>query len=183
MNNFISAIIALPHPYSTDYAKRKYPLKRLFRMILFMIARSIPMSGYTRTKIYRFGGVDIEKGKGRCGVVNFDTLYPQNIHIGKGCEIVNGCTILSHFYDVSEMHSHSHLCGEIYIGQNVYIGTNVVITKPIIIGDGAVIGAGSIVNKNVPSYQVWAGVPAKFIRKRYSEDNPMPQSTDDFECK
>jgi acetyltransferase-like isoleucine patch superfamily enzyme len=81
------------------------------------------------------------------------------------------------------MCSHSHLLGEIYIGRNVYIGTNVVITKPITIGDGAVIGAGSIVNKNIPQYQVWAGVPAKFIKTRYSDNNSIPQSTDDFGCK
>lgn len=162
------------------YSKRKYPIKRLIRMFLFLIARYVPMSGYIRTKVYRLAGVDIEKGKGRCGIVQFDTINPEDIHIGKGHEIVNGCTILSHFYDISEMYSHSHLRGQVHIGRNVYIGTNVVITKSITIGDGAVIGAGSIINRDIPPYQVWAGVPARFIKNRYSDNNPIPKSTDDF---
>ena len=34
------------------------------------------------------------------------------------------------------------------------------------IGDGAVVAAGAVVTKDIPSYEVWGGIPAKFIRKR-----------------
>ena len=34
-----------------------------------------------------------------------------------------------------------------------------------ILGDGAVIGTGSVVTYSVPPHEVWAGVPAKFIRR------------------
>jgi acetyltransferase-like isoleucine patch superfamily enzyme len=149
-------------------------------MFLFSIAKYFPMSGYIRLKIYRLAGVDIEYGNGRCGIVQFDTMHPEDIHIGKGCEIVNGCTILSHFYDISNIDNHSHFRGEIHIGRNVYLGTNVVIAKPVTIGDGAVIGAGAIVTKNIPSYQVWAGVPAKFIKNRYSGNIPVLRSEVDY---
>lgn len=54
----------------------------------------------------------------------------------------------------------------IVIGNDVWIGTRVVILPGVNIGDGAVIGAGSVVSKDVPSGTVFAGVPAKFIRKR-----------------
>lgn len=36
----------------------------------------------------------------------------------------------------------------------------------VVIGDNSIIGAGSIVTKNIPDNEVWAGVPAKFIKKR-----------------
>jgi acetyltransferase-like isoleucine patch superfamily enzyme len=163
-----------------EYVKRIYSLKIIIRLSLFFIAKISPMSGYTRAKLYRIAGVDIEKGKVRCGVIHFDTIHPEDIHIGKGCEIVDGCTLLSHFYDISEMRTHSHFRGKIYIGKNVYLGTNVLIVKPVTIGDGAVIGAGSVVNKDIPPYQVWAGVPAKFIKNRYTDSNPIPLSPDDF---
>lgn len=53
----------------------------------------------------------------------------------------------------------------IKIGNNCWIASNVTILKGVTIGDNAVIGAMSLVNKDVPANTVYAGVPAKFIRK------------------
>lgn len=55
------------------------------------------------------------------------------------------------------------------IGNDVWIGHGAVIKAGVMIGDGAVIGAGSVVTKDVPPYAVWAGVPAREIRKRFDE--------------
>ena len=38
------------------------------------------------------------------------------------------------------------------------------------IGNGAVVGAGSVVTKDVEPYMIVAGIPAKPIRKRSSDD-------------
>ena len=40
----------------------------------------------------------------------------------------------------------------------------------ITIGNGAIIGAGAIVTKDVPDYAIVAGVPAKIIKYRFSEE-------------
>lgn len=56
------------------------------------------------------------------------------------------------------------------IGNDVWIGLNCIIKSGITIGDGAIIGAGSIVTKDVEPYTIVAGVPAKKIRKRFSEE-------------
>lgn len=55
------------------------------------------------------------------------------------------------------------------IGSDVWIGANVIIIQGVNIGNGAVIGAGAVVTKNVGDYEIWAGNPAKFIRKRFSD--------------
>lgn len=60
---------------------------------------------------------------------------------------------------------------EIKIGSDVWIGSGVSILGGISIGDGTVIGTGSIVTKNVPSYEIWGGIPAKKIRDRFSEED------------
>ena len=52
---------------------------------------------------------------------------------------------------------------EIIINDDVWIGANVVITKGVTIGKGAVIGANAVVNKDIPSYKIYGGVPAKEI--------------------
>lgn len=60
--------------------------------------------------------------------------------------------------------------GDIVIGNDVWIGYEAVIMAGVTIGDGAVIGARAVVTKDVPPYTIVGGVPAKTIRKRFSEE-------------
>jgi acetyltransferase-like isoleucine patch superfamily enzyme len=55
------------------------------------------------------------------------------------------------------------------IGNDVWIADCVLIKAGVTIGDGAVIGMGSVVTKNVPPYEIWAGNPAKILRKRFDD--------------
>ncbi|WP_276788569.1 CatB-related O-acetyltransferase [Paraprevotella xylaniphila] len=59
---------------------------------------------------------------------------------------------------------------EIIVGNDVWIGTRSIILDGVKIGNGAVIAAGSVVTKDVEPYMIVAGVPAKPIRKRATED-------------
>lgn len=52
------------------------------------------------------------------------------------------------------------------VGNDVWIGDNVLICGGCTINDGVIIGAGSIVTRDLESYGIYAGVPAKLIRKR-----------------
>ena len=59
--------------------------------------------------------------------------------------------------------------GENEIGNDVWIGANVIVLDNIKIGDGAIIAAGSVVTKDVEPYEIVGGIPAKLIKKRFSE--------------
>lgn len=60
--------------------------------------------------------------------------------------------------------------GDIVIGNDVWIGYEAVILAGVTIGDGAVIGARAVVTKDIPPYTIVGGVPAKPIRKRFSQE-------------
>lgn len=55
------------------------------------------------------------------------------------------------------------------IEDDVWIGHGAIIMAGVKIGRGAVIAAGSVVTKDVPSYAIMAGVPAKLLRYRFNE--------------
>ena len=60
--------------------------------------------------------------------------------------------------------------GDIVVGNDVWIGYEAVILSGVKIGDGAIIGARAVVTKDVPPYTIVGGVPAKPIRKRFSDE-------------
>lgn len=55
---------------------------------------------------------------------------------------------------------------EVILMDGCDIGSRSTILPGVTIGEGAIVGAGSVVTKSVPDYEVWAGVPAKRIKKR-----------------
>ena len=59
--------------------------------------------------------------------------------------------------------------GDIIIGNDVWIGYEAVIMAGVTVGDGAIIGTRALVTKDVPPYTIVGGMPAKPIRKRFSE--------------
>jgi acetyltransferase-like isoleucine patch superfamily enzyme len=58
--------------------------------------------------------------------------------------------------------------GPVAIGHDVWIGARVQILRGVKIGHGAIIAAGAVVTKDVPSYCIVGGVPAKIIRRRFA---------------
>ena len=56
----------------------------------------------------------------------------------------------------------------VFEGDN-WIGNRATILKGVHVGYGSVIAAGAVVTKSVPPYSIVGGVPAKLIKKRFSE--------------
>lgn len=119
--------------------------------------------------------------------------YPINkdrLIIGKFCSIASGSKFLSNsanhalgslstypfplFFEQWDLKRESITDawdnkGDIVIGSDVWIGYGAVILAGVTIGDGAIIGARALVKRNVEPYTIVAGIPAKPIRKRFSE--------------
>lgn len=58
----------------------------------------------------------------------------------------------------------------VLIGNDVWVGYGSVILGGISIGDGAVIAAGAVITKDIQPYTIMAGVPAKLVKKRFSDE-------------
>lgn len=72
--------------------------------------------------------------------------------------------------DVKEITNAWDNKGDIIVGSDVWIGFEAVILSGVTIGDGAIIGTRAVVTKDIPPYTVVGGIPAKPIKRRFSED-------------
>lgn len=120
-----------------------------------------------------------------------------NAHIGKFCSIAPGVKVVEGTHRTEYLSSSpvflstQKQCGitftekeivreeilideengiAVEIGNDVWIGENVLIKGGIKIGDGSVIGMGAVVIKDVEPFSIVGGVPAKMIRKRFSDE-------------
>lgn len=60
--------------------------------------------------------------------------------------------------------------GTTVIESDVWIGHNATIIGGITIGKGAIVAAGSVVTNNIPSCEIWGGVPAKKLKDRFKTE-------------
>lgn len=62
---------------------------------------------------------------------------------------------------------------KIIVEDDVWIGFGTIILSPVTIGRGSIIAAGSVVKSDVPRYSIYAGVPAKLIKMRFTSQQIM----------
>jgi len=62
----------------------------------------------------------------------------------------------------------------VVIGDGVFIGTGATILKGASIGENSIIGAGSVVSGSIPSGEIWAGNPARFVKTINSLNTNTP---------
>lgn len=132
------------------------------------------------------GSLLVNSQMGANSFCGYDCTINDTI-IGKYCSIASNCEIggASHSIDwgstspvfnankdqISQKYSrHKFETSKVtVIGNDVWIGSRALIKSGVNIGNGAVIGMGSVVTKDIPPYEIWAGNPAKFIRKRFED--------------
>ncbi|ADE53419.1 acyltransferase [Coraliomargarita akajimensis] len=101
------------------------------------------------------------------GISGATVCAQRRVSIGSRTMIGRGVIISdSDSHPIHPDHRRNHsltAVAEIRIGENVFIGANAIILKGVCIEEGAVIGAGAVVAKDVPSYAIVVGNPARVI--------------------
>ena len=138
--------------FQLNSSLRSNPIGRNHRSILF-VGKNATLKIGDKVKI------------SGCAIVAMkEIIIEDNVMIGGNTVIYD-----SDFHAVETLKRLSNIPGDINknhrvrIRKNVFIGAHSIILKGVEIGENSVIGAGSVVFTKVPSNQVWAGNPAKFI--------------------
>ena len=92
------------------------------------------------------------------------------ITIGDDVFIAPKCNLTTINHDFNPYNRQATFCKPITIGNRVWMGIGITICPGVSIGDNSIIAAGSVVTKDVPLYTIVGGVPAKIIRKRFSDE-------------
>lgn len=123
------------------------------------------------TKSIRFphiGGVlignDVEIGsltaiaKGALG----DTVIEDNVRVDNLVHIAHNCTIKKGAFIVAC----AEISGGVVVGENAWVAPNSCTHQKLIIGSNSILGLGAVLTKSMDDNVVYAGNPAKLIRRK-----------------
>ena len=117
--------------------------------------------------------VEIQKGVtiGQRCKISSHTFICEGVTIEDGVFVGHNVTFINDLYpkavnaDGSPQTAADWAVVPIRVGQGASVGSGSTVLCGVTIGAGALVGAGSVVTRNVPAGEVWAGNPARFVRK------------------
>ena len=94
--------------------------------------------------------------------VGAQCFIPECVKIGKNCFIGPKACFSNDMYPMQDKSKWQNTIVE----DGVSIGANVSVRPGVTIGKNALVGMGSVVCCDIPPDEIWAGNPAKFIRRK-----------------
>lgn len=131
--------------------------------------KSNPIGGASRTILFAKVNAVISIGD-NVGISNSAIVAHKLIKIGNNVLIGGNCKIYD--TDFHSQNSNDRINGfkgikilPVIIEDGAFIGAHSTILKGVVIGKNSIVGAGSVVTRNIPQGEIWAGNPARFIKK------------------
>lgn len=126
---------------------------------------SLPPSRYA-TIIHPAASIGSSVRVGAGCIVLAGSVATADVDIGPHVAIMPNC-VLTHDDRIGPYVTFGagvRLAGEVTVGEGAYMGSGCMVRENVSIGPWALVGMGSLILVDVPSTQVWAGSPARFLR-------------------
>lgn len=131
---------------------------------------NVSIDRYVHIRVFSGFGGSLEVGENSYIAPFVFIGGPGKIQIDRDCMIASHSTIIANNHNIDDVdipiNSSGFTCKGIHIEEGAWLGSGVRVLDGVTIGRGSVIGAGAVVTKDIPSFSIAAGVPAKVIRKR-----------------
>jgi sugar O-acyltransferase (sialic acid O-acetyltransferase NeuD family) len=118
-------------------------------------------------------------------LVHPSTVLPASCRIGHGTVMMAGCVVTAdvelgahvgvmpqavfthddRLEDFVTVGAGVRVAGAVQVGEGAYLGSGCLIRENRTIGPWALVGMGAVVTRNVPAGEVWAGAPARFLKR------------------
>ena len=138
-------------------------IKRIFWNLINFWAWFLPWKKL-RVFLHRLKGIKIGNNVEIGYMVFMDNRRPSLITIEDNATITSMCNILTHDLSMRYING-TEIIGEVRICKGAFIGVNSTIMPGVTIGKKCIIGCGSVVTKDTEPNYIYAGVPAKKIKR------------------
>ena len=122
--------------------------------------------GYDRIKVLWGGSAELTIGS-FCSIADRCEIFLGGDHRMDWVTTYPFTALFNQWPSAANVQGHPRTRGDVTIGNDVWIGSNVTIMAGVTVGDGAVLAARSTVAKDVPSYAVVGGNPARVLKHRF----------------
>jgi sugar O-acyltransferase (sialic acid O-acetyltransferase NeuD family) len=126
----------------------------------------LPSERYA-TIIHPSASVSVTSRVGPGTVLLAQTVLTAAVTVGSHVAIMPHVT-LTHddvIGDFATVASGVCLGGNVHVGRCAYLGAGALVRENRSIGSCALVGMGTVVTRDIPPNEVWAGVPARYVRK------------------
>jgi sugar O-acyltransferase (sialic acid O-acetyltransferase NeuD family) len=125
------------------------------------------------TIIHPSAAVSSSSKVGPGSVILAQTVLTASVNVGSHVAVMPHVTFTHDdtISDFATVASGVRLGGGVRISEGAYIGSGALVREHRTIGSGALVGMGAVVTHDVPAHEVWAGVPARYVRKQKTDPN------------
>ena len=149
-----AVVVCTGHP--GDYTSKQRIVERL----------DLPPERYA-TLVHPTAAVPASCALGEGAVVLAGVVATVDVRVGAHAGIMPH-VVLTHddrLDDYVTVGAGARVAGAVHVRDGAYLGSGCLIRENLTIGPWALVGMGAVVTRDVPGGEVWAGTPARYVRR------------------